>query len=229
MASHEFKTPLTSIQLSAEMIGKVAVKIDQPVILKYTNTITNSTKNLVSILNDFLSLELLESGKINPVLSEFDIVKFSEEITEDMQQLAKEQQKIVFRHIGKDRKITLNPSLLKNCVINLISNAIKYSGENSLIEFTTKITKSHLVIIIKDDGIGIPKDDQRHLFEAFFRAHNTGNIPGTGLGLNIVHRYTDLMNGQIKFESRVNEGTKFNITFPVKVPLPVENSFALEE
>lgn len=215
MASHEFKTPLTSILLSAEMIGKLADQFESPVLKKLTDTIKASTKNLTSILNDFLSLELLETGKISPILSEFDVVTFSEDITADMQLLAKTQQQIIFNHTGKGRKVTLNPSLLKNSLINLISNAIKYSGEDSLIEFSTKITKSHFVVVIKDNGIGIPKNDQKHLFSAFFRAHNTGNIPGTGLGLNIVHRYTNLMNGVIKFESKINEGTTFTITFPV--------------
>jgi two-component system CheB/CheR fusion protein len=216
MASHEFKTPLTSIQLSAEMIGKFAHDSGNASVIRFTNTIKNSAKNLTGILNDFLSLELLETGKIKPIMSEFDVVSFAEEITQDMQLLAGQEQKIIFHHTGKRRKMTLNPSLIKNCVINLISNAIKYSGKDSLIEFSTKITEKLFTITIKDNGIGIPKEDQKHLFEAFFRAHNTGNIPGTGLGLNIVNRYIDLMNGKIKFLSQLNKGTTFVITFAVK-------------
>ncbi|MEO6849880.1 MAG: HAMP domain-containing sensor histidine kinase [Mucilaginibacter sp.] len=216
MASHEFKTPLTSIQLSAEMIGKFAHDSGNASVIRFTNTIKNSAKNLTGILNDFLSLELLETGKIKPIMSEFDVVSFAEEITQDMQLLAGQEQKIIFHHTGKRRKMTLNPSLIKNCVINLISNAIKYSGKDSLIEFSTKITEKLFTITIKDNGIGIPKEDQKHLFEAFFRAHNTGDIPGTGLGLNIVNRYIDLMNGKIKFHSQLNKGTTFVITFAVK-------------
>jgi len=217
MASHEFKTPLTSIQLSAELIGRVAEDFDHPVVKKYTGTIKNAVKNLTSILNDFLSLELLETGRIDPILSEFDLVEFATDITDDMQSLAKTGQQISYHHSGKVRAATLNPSLLKNCIINLISNAIKYSGEDSLIGFSTRITGSKLTIVINDNGIGIPKEDQKHLFEAFFRAHNTGNIPGTGLGLNIVTRYTALMNGKIRFKSELGLGTAFTITFPVKI------------
>lgn len=216
MASHEFKTPLTAIQLSAELIGKVAQDQDQPIIKKYTQTIKNAVKNLTNILNDFLSLELLETGRIDPILSEFDMVKFAAEITDDMQSLAKREQQINYRHFGRGRMVTLNPSLLKNCLINLISNAIKYSGPDSVIEFSTKITTNYLTIVISDNGIGIPKEDQNHLFEAFFRAHNTGNIPGTGLGLNIVTRYIALMKGKVRFNSEVNIGTTFTITLPVK-------------
>jgi signal transduction histidine kinase len=216
MASHEFKTPLTAIQLSAELIGRVALELDHPIVKKYTETIKNAAKNLTNILNDFLSLELLETGRIDPILSEFDLVKFATEITDDMQSLAKRGQQISYRHFGKGRVVTLNPSLLKNSIINLISNAIKYSGTDSLIGFSTRITSSKLTIIISDNGIGIPEEDQKHLFEAFFRAYNTGNIPGTGLGLNIVTRYTALMNGKIRFKSQLNAGTAFTLTFPVR-------------
>jgi signal transduction histidine kinase len=104
--------------------------------------------------------------------------------------------------------------LLKNCIINLVANAIKYSGENTFIEFNTEINEAGCHITVKDNGIGIPETDQKHLFEAFFRAHNTGNIPGTGLGLNIVARYTSLMNGTINFKSDINQGALFTISFP---------------
>src|SRR5690606_6760672 len=98
------------------------------------------------------------------------------------------------------------------CIVNLIGNAIKYSGENTFIEFNTEMLDKKCFITIKDNGIGIPETEQKHLFEAFFRAHNTGSIPGTGLGLNIVDRYVKLMHGNITFESAENKGTTFTIT-----------------
>ncbi len=216
MASHEFKTPLTAIQLSAALIARLALNSNNPTLKKYTETIKNAVKNLTNILNDFLSVELLETGKVDPVLNKLDVVSFAEEITEDMQSLAKIQQRIIYTHTGKERMVTLNSSMLKNGIINLISNAIKYSGPDSLIQFCTDITKDYLTIIIKDNGMGIPEEDQLHLFEPFFRAHNIGNISGTGLGLNIVSRYAALMNGKIKFESKLGEGTSFTLVFPTK-------------
>lgn len=215
MASHEFRTPLSSIQLSAVLIEKYAQQHDELNMQKHIGKIKNSVTNLTSILNDFLSLERLEAGKVEPVFSDFDIVKFAEEITEEMQLVAKQNQNIVYQHTGTESIVTLDQTLLKNCIINLIGNAIKYSGENTFIEFNTELNSEELIVTIKDNGIGIPESDQKHLFEAFFRAHNTGNIPGTGLGLNIVTRYASLMNGQIKFKSKVNQGTSFTISFPV--------------
>lgn len=216
MASHEFRTPLSSIQLSASLINKYAEPFHNLNIAKHIGKIKNSVGNLTGILNDFLSLERLEAGKTEPVYTRFDLVTFAEEITEEMQLVAKQNQHIIYQHTGTESLITLDQALLKNCIINLIGNAIKYSGENTFIEFNTEIRASQFIVTVKDNGIGIPESDHKHLFEAFFRAHNTGNIPGTGLGLNIVTRYVGLMNGKIKFESKVNQGTSFTITFPIK-------------
>ena len=215
MASHEFRTPLSAIQLSASLIEKYAMPYQNENIRKHVAKIKNSVGNLTTILNDFLSLEKLEAGKVQPAFTSFDVVKLSEEITEEMQMVAKQNQNIIYQHTGTSSIINLDPNLLKNCVINLIANAIKYSGENTFIEFNTEVTVQQCIITIKDNGIGIPDTDQKHLFEAFFRAHNTGNIPGTGLGLNIVARYASLMNGQIEFSSNINQGTLFTITFPI--------------
>lgn len=215
MASHEFRTPLSSIQLSAVLIDKYAQQFENPNITKHVGKIKNAVGNLTGILNDFLSLERLEAEKIEPVLTRFDLVTFAGEITEEMQLIAKQNQQIIYQHTGMETMVKLDQNLLKNCIINLIGNAIKYSGEDTFIEFKTEIDNGQLIVVIKDNGIGIPDNDQKHLFEAFFRAHNTGNIPGTGLGLNIVTRYTNLMNGQIHFESKVNEGTSFTLSFPL--------------
>ncbi|WP_121244963.1 sensor histidine kinase [Mucilaginibacter phyllosphaerae] len=213
MASHEFRTPLSAIQLSASLVDKYAQAFQSENIAKHVNKIKNAVGNLTTILNDFLSLEKLEAGKVEPTFTYFDLVKLSEEITEEMQMIAKQNQHIIYQHTGKESMVKLDPNLLKNCVFNLIANAIKYSGENSFIEFNTEIDDNGCTVVIKDNGIGIPEKDQKHLFEPFFRAHNTGNIPGTGLGLNIVARYTQLMHGKIEFNSDVNQGTSFTISF----------------
>jgi two-component system sensor kinase FixL len=214
MASHEFRTPLSAIQLSASLIDKYAQPFENAHIIKHVNRIKNAVGNLTTILNDFLSLEKLEAGKVEPSFASFDLVKLAEEVTEEMQMVAKQNQNIIYQHTGTSSTMKLDQNLLKNCIFNLISNSIKYSGENTFIEFNTEINEHHCIITVKDNGIGIPEADQKHLFEAFFRAHNTGNISGTGLGLNIVARYTELMNGKVDFKSNVNQGTLFTISFP---------------
>jgi two-component system sensor kinase FixL len=215
IASHEFRTPLTSVQLSASLIEKHAEPFNSANIVKHVGKIKSAVGNLTLILNDFLSLEKLESGMQQPTYNDFDIVQFAEVITEEMQVLAKQNQNIIYQHTGTKSTVKLDQNLLRNCIVNLVNNAIKYSGENTFIGFTTEINERECIITVSDNGIGIPEADQKHLFEAFFRAHNTGTIPGTGLGLNIVARYTSLMNGKIDFKSDVNQGTLFTITFPM--------------
>ena len=213
MASHEFRTPLSSVQLSASLIQKYAEPFDSIPIKKHVNKIKNAVGNLTTILNDFLSLEKLEAGRVEVNLSNFDLVKLSEEVTEEMQMIAKQNQHIIYQHTGAKSMVHLDQNLIKNCMINLISNAIKYSGENTFIEFNTEINEKGCKVIVKDNGIGIPEADQVYLFEPFFRAHNTGNIPGTGLGLNIVRRYSNLMKGTLQFKSIINQETTFILSF----------------
>lgn len=214
MASHEFRTPLSSVQLSASLIEKYSERPDDKAnIIKHTNKIKSAVQLLTSILNDFLSLEKLEAGIVVMNKQYINLVELAEEITEEMQLICKKNQHIVYQHTGEMGHFTLDPNLLKNALVNLISNAIKYSGEDTLIEFTTCIDEEGCLISVKDNGIGIPEEDQVHLFEPFFRAHNTGNIPGTGLGLNIVKRYIELMAGQMEFESEVHKGTSFRVSF----------------
>jgi two-component system sensor kinase FixL len=213
MASHEFRTPLSSVQLSSSLIEKYALPFDNKNITKHVGKIKNAVGNLTTILNDFLSLERLEAGKVEPTFTRFNLVRLSEEVTEEMQMIAKQDQHIIYQHTGLESEITLDQNLLKNCMFNLISNSIKYSGENTFIEFNTEINDKQCLVTIKDNGIGIPELDQKHLFQPFFRANNTGNIPGTGLGLNIVLRYATLMDGELHFESNVNQATTFTLSF----------------
>ena len=215
MASHEFRTPLSSMQLSASLIDKYSQKNDVASIEKHTLKIKNSINNLTTILNDFLSLEKLDSGKVEASAQFFNIISFAEEITEEMQMMTKQNQHIIYEHTGTSAEVCLDLNLLRNCIINLVSNSIKYSGEDTLIQFNTFLKDDELVIEISDNGIGIPETDQSNLFEAFFRAHNTGDIPGTGLGLNIVKRYVSLMNGTVTCQSKINSGTVFTLVFKI--------------
>lgn len=214
MASHEFRTPLSSIQLSASLIEKYMQQGDGSNVSKHVSKIKNSVGNLTTILDDFLSLERLEAGKVETNFTKFDIVKLSEEITEEMQLMAKKDQNIIYQHTGLHSTVLLDQNLLRNCIVNLISNAIKYSGENTFIEFNTELNDNQCIVTVKDNGIGIPQTDHKHLFEPFFRANNTGTIPGTGLGLNIILRYATLMGGHVDFSSHVNQKTIFTLNFP---------------
>jgi PAS domain S-box-containing protein len=215
MASHEFRTPLSTILSSVSLISKYNTSETEDKKQKHIARVKSSVSHLTDLLNDFLSLGKLEEGVINctPVL--FDIVEFFHEIVQDLQAVAKEGQAIVYSHDGDNKEVCLDNKLLRNILINLLSNAIKFSPEGKEIILTSKINKSEIEIIVKDCGIGISKEDQQHLFERFYRAQNATNIQGTGLGLNIVSKYIELMNGSITFESELNKGSTFIIKFPL--------------
>lgn len=213
MASHEFRTPLSSVQLSASLIEKYIEKPDFESVIRHTNRIKGSVQLLNNILNDFLSLEKLETGVVAVHKEQINLVHLGEEISREMQLICKKNQHIVYQHTGTQANFLLDPHLLKNSIINLISNAIKYSGEDTFIEFSTEILENSCTIVIKDNGIGIPVEDQKNLFEPFFRANNTGSIPGTGLGLNIVKRYVGLMDGKLEYWSAINKGALFRMVF----------------
>lgn len=214
IASHEFRTPLSTILSSVSLLEKYYKPEDAEKRAKHIDRIKSSVKNLTEILNDFLSLEKLEAGNVQSRPCHFDLVHFSEEIREELQVLARPGQQIIYRHEGPTQDVNMDKQLLRNVCINLLNNAIKYSQEGKTIEFTTTIG-NEINILVVDHGMGIPSEDQEHLFERFFRAANVTAIQGTGLGLNIVRRYVQLLNGNIEFSSEINKGT----TFTVKIPL----------
>jgi PAS domain S-box-containing protein len=213
MASHEFRTPLTTINSSAGLILRHNEKNNQEKIEKHVVRIKKSVRNLTSILNDFLSLEKLESGKVNSVRSNCDLNRVINESIDDLTDVAKRNQIISYK--GPDEMIIFSDEqLLKNIVLNLLSNAIKYSAEDGAIEVALKEEGECINIAVKDEGIGIPEKDQKRMFDRFFRAGNVMNIEGTGLGLNIVNRYLDLLDGEMSFISKEGVGTTFFINFP---------------
>ncbi len=214
MASHEFRTPLSTILSSVSLISKYNDPKDEEKRMKHVHRIKSSVANLTGILNDFLSLSRLEEGMVMNAPVAFNIKELSDEVVEEMNMVLKNKQIIQYRHFGEDSQIHLDKNLLKNIFINLLSNAIKYSAEGKIIEFSTTINENHLDILVKDEGIGIPEEDKKHLFSRFFRAQNAQNIQGTGLGLNIIKKYIDLLNGKISFISELNKGTTFTITIP---------------
>jgi signal transduction histidine kinase len=167
------------------------------------------------ILNDFLSAGKLEEGKINVNLVSINLPSYINESVNELSNFLKNGQKVIYKHSGNENFVC-DKQFLKNIIINLVSNSSKFSAQSKMIELNTKNEGNELKIIIKDEGIGIPKDEQKNLFERFFRAKNATNIQGTGLGLNIVAKYIEILNGTITFESELNKGTLFYITIPAQ-------------
>jgi two-component system, LuxR family, sensor kinase FixL len=216
MASHEFRTPLSTILSSVSLIAKYPDKKDQEKRDKHIQRIKSSVENLTSVLNDFLSLSRLEEGRILLTPVELNLRDLSEDVVDEMNSMTKTGQTIVHKCVDCNSILKLDKNVLKNIITNLLSNAIKYSPEHSIITMESSIEKSVISISVTDQGIGIPDEDKPHIYSRFFRAHNAGNIQGTGLGLNIVKKYLDLMNGNITFKSTQNQGTTFTVFIPIQ-------------
>ncbi len=210
MASHEFRTPLATIKSSLSLVTKYGEQNDKTKQDKHVNKIKTSIDNLTDILNDFLSVSKLEEGKIENKPEKTDIQAFVKGIISEMSPLLKEGQQLTQKY-GGGTTTYIDQKLLKHILFNLISNAIKFSPEGKPIELNVEVSEAKVKISVKDSGVGIPKEDQKHLFERFFRGNNVTHIQGTGLGLNIVAKYAELMNGSIDFESIENKGTTFTL------------------
>jgi PAS domain S-box-containing protein len=208
IASHEFRTPLSAILSSAALINQYNVKGDPTKVDKHVQRIKSSVNHLTLILNDFLSLGRLEEGKIEVNKSLFDLKEFLGEIEEELKPTLNEGQELIVE-CQADLEINSDARIIRNILFNLISNASKYSHPDKSIVINCYTKNNKIIFSIVDKGIGISKEDQRHMFERFFRASNAGNIPGTGLGLNIVKRYVDLLGGSISFTSEFGKGSTF--------------------
>lgn len=216
MASHEFRTPLGGILTSISLIAKYPKTEDESKREKHIQNIKKSVRNLTNILNDFLSLDKLDQGIVASSPSQFDFSKFIDETIAEIKETSDKSLKFEIAHTGSHISIFQDKEMIRNVVINLISNAIKYSPEQSTVFIRSRMSGEQVVLEIQDQGMGIPLEDQKHLFERFFRAKNVTNLQGTGLGLNIVRRYLNLMGGTIDFISKVNEGTTFIVSLPVE-------------
>lgn len=216
MASHEFRTPLSTILSSASLLSKYTKTEEQEKRDRHILRIKDAVSSMKNILEDFLSLGKLEDGLVTARFEDQEVsecIHAIEILIEDIQQICKPGQQLAFTHNGNGR-ITTDLNLIKNIMVNLISNAIKFSPEKSIIQIQCSLNNTGITIKVQDQGIGISTEDQEHLFKRFFRAKNASNIQGTGLGLHIVAKYLELLNGKISVSSNLNEGTTFRIKIP---------------
>lgn len=213
IASHEFRTPLSTVLSSASLIQQYNDKGESEKVIKHVKRIKSSVNHLTAILNDFLSLGKLEEGRIDVTREPINLKDFLSEVKEEMTML-KEGQKLLINCDSAVSIISTDARILRNILFNLISNASKYSDQRKNIYLDCTVEISQAVFRIRDEGIGIPQKDQKYMFERFFRASNAGNVQGTGLGLNIVKRYVELLNGIITFTSEYGTGSTFVFSIP---------------
>jgi PAS domain S-box-containing protein len=213
MASHEFRTPLTTVLTSASLIAQYPAAEQQDKRLRHLDRIHQSVNHLNDILEEFLSVGRIEEGNVVPRPAQLDLPTLLRETVADVQGLRQTGQTIE-QEVSCPRPVWLDPSLLRKILVNLLSNALKYSGEHALVALRATCHDSRLTLVVQDQGVGISAEDQTHLFERFFRARNVSNVPGTGLGLYITARYVALLGGTITLVSALGQGTTVTVTIP---------------
>ncbi|AWW00530.1 PAS domain-containing sensor histidine kinase [Arcticibacterium luteifluviistationis] len=214
-ASHEFRTPLATVLSSLTLVEKYIELNDTSKQEKHLTRIKKSISNLTDILNDILSVNKIDEGKIvsNPHL--FNLNELLEDLTSELNLITKPGQKILLDiESSEDIEINQDPKLLSHIISNLLSNAIKFSHMETEIHVRVTDTDDDIRISIKDEGIGIPESDLENLFTRFFRSENAGQIQGTGLGLSIVNQYAELLNGNVECISKLHKGSEFILTIP---------------
>jgi PAS domain S-box-containing protein len=218
LVSHEFKTPLSGILTSATLAGKYTQSEQQDKREKHLATIRNKVKYLTNILNDFLSIERLETGKVSYNYSRFPLSKVLNEVVYDANMLLKEGQHISYPEHVDEIELEFDEKILELVLTNLINNAVKYSGEGSTVDLRVHQEGEKLTIEVKDTGIGIPEKEQKHIFNRYFRAENALLNQGTGIGLNIVKTHLENLGGTITFSSIENQGSTFTVQIPLQGP-----------
>jgi len=214
--SHEYRTPLTVISLASDLLEKQKNRLSEAQRIKCWQRIHSAIQHMFNLVEDVLLLDSVETGEMELNQEQIDLVSFCKELVEDFQLLATRNQTIEFNYSGINVEVYADLKLLQQIISNLLSNALKYSPEQSKIIFQLTFTETGVTFCIQDEGIGIPVEDIPRLFEPFHRADNVGNAPGTGLGLAIVKKSVELQQGEISVESQLGIGSTFTAKLPLK-------------
>jgi len=215
IASHEFRTPLATMYSSTELLELFYNNDSSEKFLLQIDRIRNNIHHLTEIMDDVLVISRADAGKIKYEPVRIKLETFMQEVIEDTSVLLGKNHKFNYNLKIPEQEISLDEKLFKIVLMNLISNAIKYSPEGGTVGLDITKNKNQVIFKITDEGIGIPIKDQKNLFEPFHRAENVGHIHGTGLGLTIVKKYVELHDGKIKIKSKPGEGTVFSISIPI--------------
>ncbi|WP_071187305.1 PAS domain-containing sensor histidine kinase [Trichormus sp. NMC-1] len=210
---HQFRTPLNVVYFSNSLIQRHIHQWTGEKIQPFLEHIQIAVEQINQILDDILSLAKTESAKINLEQKPIDLLQFCDELLAK-RLLRNSHNSINFHRRGNCSKAWIDKTLLDLILTNLLDNAIKYSPIDSTVDLMLNCEEGKVVFQIQDQGIGIPEEDQKRLFEPFFRGSNIDNIRGTGLGLSIVKTLVDLYKGEVTFATKVGIGTTFTVMLP---------------
>ena len=216
-ASHEFRTPLATIQAASDLLRNYGHKMSDEKKLERIDKIQREVKGMTHLLEEVLIVGKTESGRFDLQTEEINLEDFCLEIIEQAKLIGNGKHQILFKNINAPKNVSIDTKFFRQIISNLLSNAIKYSPNTSEINFAISITSdriSQLLLEVKDQGIGIPLIDQEKIFDHFYRAQNVGMIVGTGLGMAIIKSSVDILGGTIQLTSVENKGTTVKVKLP---------------
>jgi PAS domain S-box-containing protein len=214
IASHELRTPLGGILTSASLLEKYNIEGSPEQRKKHIDIIKGQVRILTSILDDFLSLDRLDQPEVRVHLKKFSLHDFFSDFMKSFNEYRSDRDRLFYRHIGDGESIYQDSDLLLKIINNLVSNGLKYSSKDKIVNITSEVVGNMIVIKVKDQGIGIPEGEKDSIWDLFYRCENTSGIQGTGLGLNIANLCSHLIEGSISFNSTKNFGSEFVLSFP---------------
>lgn len=217
MTSHQFRTPLSTILLSAGLLQKYIDRWDQKEREEHISRILDAARRLNNMLEDILVIGRVEAGRYICIPKDFDLIAFIALVIAELAANDSGGHDFLFKHEPEHYNVFLDQEVLSRVIDNLLSNAIKYSPQGTLVIVELKIEDDHFRLEVTDQGIGIPESDMKYLFQPFQRGSNAADYPGTGIGLTIIQKSVELMNGSISVKSIVGQGTTFTIRFPSRL------------
>jgi PAS domain S-box-containing protein len=218
---HEFRNPLNNILLSASSLDHYSAQLSSGQRREYLDGIKTDVERMTQMIDDILVIGRIEAHKLMIQPTSIELLQFCHSLIAEMQLIA-DAQPLAFSSRHRRLVAELDEKLLRSILTNILSNSIRYSHTSSPIHLQLLKCNGHVIIRIRDRGIGIPPEDLPYLFEPFHRGKNVSNIPGTGLGLNIVKRFVDMHKGQTKIDSKLNIGTTFTITLPLQCSVKLD-------
>jgi two-component system, sensor histidine kinase and response regulator len=218
MISHDFRTPLTSIQGFAELLRYGNANLTNETRDRYFNKIDAAIEHLLHLLDEVLLIGGIESGRVQYQPVAINLEQFCRDLIETVQFSAHNQHQIALNYRNDGVGVEMDQMLLQQILVNLLSNAVKYSPHGGQIQLEVECQAEVAIFRVRDQGIGIPPENQPHLFESFYRGSNVQQIQGTGLGLAIVQRCVTAHHGNIQIESAENQGTTVTVTLPIAPP-----------
>lgn len=216
MVSHEFRTPLTVIRSSAQLLKKYNDKLHEEDKKDYLDKMIKTVDYMKELIENVIFIGQSEGDRLNIRASEIDVSEFFREITKDVKLTHDQDRKINISFDGDRRKAEFDSKIIRNIFVNILSNAMKYSNPSTPIDIEIVLNEKGLYFSVIDNGIGISEEEQEKIFDLFYRGKNVGSISGTGLGLAVVTTSLKKLNGNIEISSKLQKGSKFKVFIPLK-------------